>query len=91
MRKAISPRHRLMVTLRYFTSGMDFRALEEISRIAHNTLSKIIPEVAEAIWKILGPQYIILPTSEEEWIEKSEEFLRLWDYYRGMAALGSIH
>ena len=91
MRKAISPRHRLMVTLRYFISGGDFRTLEETSRIAHNTLSQIIPEVAEAIWKILGPQYIVLPTSEEEWIEKSEEFLKLWDYYRGLAALDGKH
>ena len=80
-----------MATLRYLCSGGNFQLISEIPRIAPSTLSHIIPEVCEAIWKILGPQYIQLPTTQEEWKEKSDEFLAKWDYPFSCGALDGKH
>lgn len=56
MRKAISPRHRLMTTLRYLTSGADFQLIAEVPRIAPSTLCRIVPEVCSAIYKNMVDQ-----------------------------------
>ena len=91
MRKAINPRHRLVATLRFLTSGGNFTLLSEIPRIAPSTLSKMVPTVCEAIYKIIGPEYIQLPTSEQEWLEKASAFEDLWDYPRCLGALDGKH
>ena len=90
-RKAISPRKRLMSTLRFLCSGANLQVISEVPRIAPSTLSHIIPEVCEAIWKIMGPQYITLPTTQEEWKEKALQFQAKWDYPRSCGALDGKH
>jgi hypothetical protein len=44
MRLAIPAKVRLMVTLTYLTSGANFHVMEDLYRISHSTISKIIPE-----------------------------------------------
>ena len=91
MRQAISSRHRLMATLRFLTSGASFEVISETARIAPNTLCEIVPEVCDALWKIIGPQVIHLPTTSEEWLDIAEDFGRLWDYPRALGAVDGKH
>ena len=65
--------------------------MEEVCRIAHNTLSGIVVEVCDAIYKILAPEYIVLPTCSEEWTRISDEFQEIWDYHRALGALDGKH
>ncbi|XP_075157893.1 uncharacterized protein LOC142231160 [Haematobia irritans] len=58
LREPIPPSDRLAVTLRYLPTGENFRSLQYIFRIPHNTISTIIPEVCEAIFKALQPEYL---------------------------------
>ena len=80
-----------MATLRFLTSGASFELIAETARIAPNTLVEIVPDVCDALWKIIGPQVIHLPSTSEEWLDIAEDFGRLWDYPRSIGAVDGKH
>lgn len=58
MRKSISAEIRLAITIRYLSSGDSYRSLMLAFRVAHNTISKIVPEVCKAIYTVLHEQFL---------------------------------
>lgn len=58
MRESISPGERLMLTLRFLAAGDSFRSLQYLFRIPDSTISIIIPEVLDAIYKVLVGEYM---------------------------------
>ncbi len=91
MRRAIPAKIRLQVTLQYLSGPASFTVLEDIFRIPKPTLSKIIPEVCEAIWEEFNQEVIILPKTKEGWKEKADEFRDLWQYPFALAAIDGKH
>lgn len=59
MRKSITARVRLAVTLRYIASGDSYHSLEFLTRISRKTIGEFIPEVLGAIYQALKPKVII--------------------------------
>lgn len=57
MRESISPGERLALTLRFLATGDSFMSLQYLFRIPQSTISKIIPEVCDAIYKVLLSDY----------------------------------
>jgi hypothetical protein len=91
MRPSIPARLRLQATLRYLAGATSFGVLEDIFRIPKSTLSRMIPEVCDAIWEELHEECIILPQTEEDWRAKSQEFLDTWQYPFALGALDGKH
>ncbi|XP_065363219.1 putative nuclease HARBI1 [Calliphora vicina] len=91
LRQPISPTERLAVTLRYLATGESFRSLQYVFRIPHNTISGIIPEVCDAIYSVLQPNYLKIPSSEEEWKSVSEKFLQLWNFPNCIGSIDGKH
>jgi len=91
MRKAIPAKMRLQVTLRYFSSGANYRVLEELFRIPYSTISVIVKETAEAMWKVMQPQYLLTPSSEQEWLEIAYGFATKWNYPFALGAIDGKH
>ena len=91
MRPSIPSSLRLQVTLRFLAGATSFSVLEDLFRIPKSTLSEIIPSVCEAIWDEFHEESIVLPQTEAEWKKKSEEFLQLWQYPFGLAAMDGKH
>lgn len=58
MREAIAPGERLALTLRFLATGDSFISLQYLFRIPQSTISTIIPEVCDAIYKVLLPDYL---------------------------------
>lgn len=58
MRLSISAGERLVLTLRYLATGESFRSLQYLFRIPATTISRIIPEVLDAIYKVLVGEYL---------------------------------
>jgi len=48
-RKSLSPGLRMAITLRYLSTGNSYKTLSYGFRVAHNTISIIIPKTCEAI------------------------------------------
>lgn len=57
-RMSISPGERLAITLHYLATGSSFHSLQFLFRIPQCTISKIIPEVLDAIWMVLKNEFI---------------------------------
>ena len=45
----MEPGLRIAVTLRYMATGDSYKSLQYGFRVAHNTISKVVPETCEAI------------------------------------------
>ncbi|CAH1969577.1 unnamed protein product [Acanthoscelides obtectus] len=58
LRLAISPSERLMLTLRFLATGDSYHSLEYLFRIPVTTVSRIIPEICEAIFTVLKTDYL---------------------------------
>lgn len=58
MRKSISAKDRLILTLRFLSSGDSFSSLRYLFRIPKCTISTIIPEVLDAIYSVLVGLYL---------------------------------
>lgn len=58
MRMSISASERLVLTLRFLATGDNFASLQYTFRIPQTTISRIIPEVLDAIYKVLVGEYI---------------------------------
>ena len=60
-------------------------------RVAHNTISKLIPEVCEAIIAEFSEELVPVPTTPEEWNKISDDFSSRWNscpwtFVAGLAA-----
>ena len=58
MRTAISPHERLTATLRFLATGRSYKDLEFSTIISKQSISEIIPETCEAIFKVLKKDYL---------------------------------
>lgn len=58
MRKSISPAERLIVTLRFLSTGNSYEDLKFSTKIAAQTLGHIIPETCLALYDVLKDKYI---------------------------------
>lgn len=61
MRKSISAETRLMITLKFLSSGDSYRSLMYFFRVPHNTISGIIPSTCKAIFFSLRPEFLKVP------------------------------
>jgi hypothetical protein len=91
MRFAITPKTRLQITLRYLSSGANYRVLEELFRVPHQTISYIVPHTCKAIWSALAGTYIKCPSTEEEWLQVAKAFGEKWNYPFCLGALDGKH
>lgn len=58
MRKSIPAGERLALTLRFLATGDSFMSLQYLFRIPQTTISRIIPEVCDAIYTVLKDKYM---------------------------------
>ena len=70
---------RLAVTLRYLKSGESQHSLSWSFRLDRTTVSKIVRETCEVIWKVLSPIYLCSPSTEQEWKQISNDFEEIWN------------
>ncbi|XP_049771727.1 uncharacterized protein LOC126191157 [Schistocerca cancellata] len=91
LRTAISAEDRLTVTLRFLATGESYSSLQYSTRIPQCTLSKIIPETCEAIYKALKDHCLKVPTSRGEWEQIAEDFEKKWNCYNTIGAMDGKH
>ncbi|XP_050715779.1 uncharacterized protein LOC126998330 [Eriocheir sinensis] len=80
MRAAVTAEERLAITMRHLVTGESQQSLSYQFRVSQPLISKIIPSVCTAIYEVLQPIYMRVPTTQEEWRKVAAEFHRLWNY-----------
>lgn len=90
-RHPLSPGLKLAITLRYMAAGDNYHSLMYGFRVAHNTISKLIPEVCDAIIAEFAEEMIPCPSTTEEWKEISQKFSDRWNFHHCLGALDGKH
>ena len=91
MRKPISPKERLALTLRYLATGETFRSLEYQFQISRKAICYIVLEVCDAIYKIMGKDYLRSPSSRMAWMEIERHFATTWNFPHCVGAVDGKH
>lgn len=82
MRKAISAEERLALTLRLLSTGDSQQSLSFSFGIGKATVSRIVAETSDAIYKILKEKYMSAPRTEKDWLKISKDFEENWNMPR---------
>jgi len=90
-RQAIKPGVRLALALRFFATGDSYKSLSYAWLIAHNTISKIVREVAEAIIAEFSEEELSPPVTPEGWKEIAEKFETRWNFPHAIGAIDGKH
>lgn len=91
MRKALEPGLKIAITLRYLATGDSYKSLMYSFRVAHNTISRIIPETCEAIIDHLSGEVMSCPNSPQAWKEVANKFSKKWNFHNTLGALDGKH
>ena len=91
MRDAISAHERLCVALRFLASGSSYGDLMYSFRISTSAISKIIPEVCEAIYNALKDEYLKPPSTRNEWKHCADQFEMKWQFPHAVGAIDGKH
>nr|XP_021199978.2 uncharacterized protein LOC110383508 [Helicoverpa armigera] len=89
-RESISSKERLAICLRFLATGDTFTTISSSYRMGISTVSSIVSEVCEAIWKVLQPIYIPVPTLQT-WEQISEGFYTIWGFPNCLGSIDGKH
>ena len=91
LRESISAEQRLVITLRFLSSGDAQQSLSYLFRIVKTTVSNIISETCSAIYDQLKETYMHTPKSEKDWLKIASEFEELWNMPHVIGAIDGKH
>lgn len=70
--------------------GDTFKTIALSYRMGERTVSKIVQQVCEAIWRRLQPMYLPQPT-KEMWKNIAADYERKWQFYNCLGAIDGKH
>lgn len=77
MRDAIDCDTRLYVTLHFLSSGCSYQNIATHYALGRSTVSCIVMDTCKAIQELLGPIYLAVPQSHDQWRRISERYIYL--------------
>ena len=83
MRKAICPKQRLALTLRFLATRKSFLSMEYQFRISRKAISYIIDEVCKAIATVLAGTYLKFSSCQEVSRTIEKNFIEKWSFPHG--------
>ncbi|KAL3182963.1 hypothetical protein MRX96_006758 [Rhipicephalus microplus] len=90
-RKAIPAEHRLALAIRFLAAGETLRLSSFNFLTGRYTACVIACEVCQAIMNVLGPTYVALPSTQNEWSKVAREFEEKWDMPHCVGAIDGKH
>ena len=90
-RKPINPSTRVDITLRFLATGNSYKSLQYSFRVAHNTISSIVPETCDVIVSAFGHDVLRLPDTQQKWKEVANEFAERWNFPHCLGAIDGKH
>ncbi|XP_063859180.1 putative nuclease HARBI1 [Scylla paramamosain] len=90
-RANLEPGLKLAVTLRHLASGTKYRDMAYGWRVPHNTISKVVREVCQAILEEYLDEQFTCPSTEEGLRQPSNEWMQRWNFPYTIGAIDGKH
>jgi hypothetical protein len=90
-RKSLVPGCRVALILCHYASGDSYKSLMYGFHVAHNTISKIVSEVTQAIIDEYADEVLSIPTTPEEWKAIAAQFANRWNFHHAVGAMDGKH
>ena len=90
-RPNLKPGLKVAITLRHLASGTKYTDMQYAWRVPHNTISKVVREVCEAILEEYLDEQMTCPTTEEEWRQIADDWLQRWNFPHIIGAIDDKH
>ncbi|KAJ8273413.1 hypothetical protein GJAV_G00101350 [Gymnothorax javanicus] len=74
MRRAVSPRDRLSLTLQFLATGESFKSVGFQCRLGASTVSQIVMETCAALYQVMEKHFLTTPSTEAEWRKIARDF-----------------
>ncbi|XP_065067694.1 uncharacterized protein LOC135693217 [Rhopilema esculentum] len=87
----ISPKARLVITLRFLATAETFRSMSFQFRVSRAAISYIVKDVCQAIIKNMRPLFLALPSSAEDWVNIAHAFEEKWQFPNCVGAIDGKH
>ena len=87
MRECVKPAEMCCLAIRYLATGESFHSLEFQFRMSRVTISKIVIEVCQALYEVMGPIYLPTPKTQGEWLKLSEKVEVQWNFSNALGAV----
>ncbi|XP_040074458.1 protein ALP1-like [Ixodes scapularis] len=91
MRPAIPAKDKLQLTLRFLASGESQHSSSRQFRISQSAVNGFLVETCDAIYKMLGPKYLVSPRTKDEWLAVMKNFFEIWQFPQCIGALDGKH
>lgn len=82
---------RVAVTLRFLATGESFQSLALGFRMGKSTVAGIVKFTSKAIYHALKREYLVEPSSPQEWRKIAEDYYKLWNFPNCIGALDGKH
>ncbi|KAI8493838.1 hypothetical protein Bbelb_281850 [Branchiostoma belcheri] len=82
---------KLAITLRFLATGNSYRSLAYSFRVAHNTISKFVPQVCRAITKEYAQEAFDTPSTPDQWRQVAQGFQTRWNFPHVCGAIDGKH
>ncbi|XP_050024674.2 uncharacterized protein [Dermacentor andersoni] len=90
-RKAISPEHRLVQSVRFLAAGETLRSSCFSFLNGRSTACGILSSVCQVLWHVLRPLYVACPSSADEWLRIASDFEERWNIPHCVGAFDGKH
>ena len=82
---------RVAITLRFLATGNSYKSLGYAFRVAHNTISLLVPETCRAIIAAYGDEVLQMPNTYEQWKTVAKVFEERWNFPHTIGAIDGKH
>ncbi|XP_066981040.1 uncharacterized protein [Macrobrachium rosenbergii] len=90
-REPLTPGLRVATTLCFLATGDSYKSLQYAFRVAHNTISYIVPETCRAIVAVCRDEELQVPQTPEAWKQVAHGFEERWDFPHATGAIDGKH
>ncbi|XP_066983814.1 uncharacterized protein [Macrobrachium rosenbergii] len=90
-REPLTPGLHVAITLRFLATGDSYKSLQYAFRVAHNTISCIVPETCRAIVSAFGDEELQVPQTPEAWKQVARWFEEWWNFPHVIGAIDGKH
>ena len=90
-RPPLEPGLKLAITLRFLATGNSYHSLAFSFRVAHNTISLLVPHVCDAIVAEYAAEVFTTPSTNDAWKTVARQFGHKWNFHHACGALDGKH